>query len=299
MDNKLTSSSVLSQYQPRIENVLNNYLPNKDIEPRLLHQAMRYSVLNGGKRIRPLLVYATGECFSLNKDILDAPAAAIEFIHAYSLIHDDLPSMDDDDLRRGKATAHKAFDEATAILSGDALQTLAFDVLSSSLHSINTENQLEIINILSKSAGSLGMVGGQVIDLSSTGKMLSEQQLENMHRHKTGALIHASVMMGALCFSGLTKAHRIALEKYAYCIGLAFQVRDDILDIESDTETLGKQQGADIAANKATYPAILGMPAAKQKVITLYEESYDALTYFGAEADLLRKIADFIVKRIQ
>jgi len=168
MDHKLTSSSVLSQYQRRIENVLNNYLPDENIEPCLLHRAMRYSVLDGGKRIRPLLVYATGECFSLDKDILDAPAAAIEFIHAYSLIHDDLPAMDDDDLRRGKATAHKAFDEATAILSGDALQTLAFDVLSSPLHNINTKNQLEIMNILSKSAGSLGMVGGQVIDLSST-----------------------------------------------------------------------------------------------------------------------------------
>jgi len=295
----MTSSSAVHQYQLRIENVLKGYLPDEDVEPRLLHQAMRYSVLEGGKRIRPLLVYATGECFSLDKACLDAPAAAIEFIHAYSLIHDDLPSMDDDDLRRGKATAHKAFDEATAILSGDALQTLAFEILSSPLHNIDTKNQLKIINLLSKSAGCLGMVGGQVIDLSSTGKKLSEQQLENMHRHKTGALIHASVMMGAFCFSGLTEPHRLALEKYAYCIGLAFQVRDDILDIESDTETLGKQQGADIAANKATYPAILGMTATKQKVVKLYEESYDALSCFGAEADLLRKIADFIVKRVQ
>ena len=299
MNNKLISSSALKQYQLRIENVLNTYLPDDNIEPCLLHKAMRYSVLDGGKRIRPLLVYATGECFSLNKDILDAPAAAIEFIHAYSLIHDDLPSMDDDDLRRGKATAHKAFDEATAILSGDALQALAFEVLSSSLHSINTKNQLKIMNILSKSAGSLGMVGGQVIDLSSTGKALSEQQLENMHRHKTGALIYASVMMSAFCFDDLSETQRLALEKYAYCIGLAFQVRDDILDIESDTKTLGKQQGADIAANKATYPAILGMVATKKKVVKLYEESYDALSCFGAEADLLRKIADFIVRRVQ
>ncbi|HIO93160.1 MAG TPA: geranyl transferase [Leucothrix mucor] len=299
MSNKLMGISVLSQYQSRVESVLDTYLPDASHEPRLLHQAMRYSVLGGGKRIRPLLVYASGECFAVNKKILDAPAAAIEFMHVYSLIHDDLPSMDDDDLRRGKVTAHKAFDEATAILSGDALQALAFDVLSSSLHKIDTKNQLKIINILSKTAGSLGMVGGQVIDLSSTGKTLSEQQLENMHLHKTGALIRASVMMGAFCSENLSQQHRTALEQYAHCIGLAFQVRDDILDIESDTETLGKQQGADIAANKATYPAILGMTAAKQKATKLYETSYEALSCFGAEADLLRNIADFIVKRVQ
>ena len=289
----------IAQYQRRIEKVLNNKLPDATTEPSLLHQAMRYSVLDGGKRIRPLLVYAAGECFQTDKKILDAPAAAIELLHAYSLVHDDLPSMDDDDLRRGKATAHKAFDEATAILSGDALQTLAFDVLSSPLHKLSSKNQLKIINILSQTAGSLGMVGGQVIDLSSTGKTLSEQQLENMHLHKTGALIRASVMMGATCSEQLTVQQQTALEKYAVCIGLAFQVRDDILDIESDTATLGKQQGADIAANKATYPAILGMTAAKEKMLNLYDSSYKALSCFGAEADLLRNIADFIVKRIQ
>ncbi|HFC92074.1 MAG TPA: geranyl transferase [Leucothrix mucor] len=289
----------IAQYQQRIEKVLNKKLPDATIEPSLLHQAMRYSVLNGGKRIRPLLVYAAGECFQTNKTLLDAPAAAIELLHAYSLVHDDLPSMDDDDLRRGKATAHKAFDESTAILSGDALQTLAFDVLSSPLHNLSSKNQLKIINILSQTAGSLGMVGGQVIDLSSTGKNLSEQQLENMHLHKTGALIRASVMMGATCSEKLTVKLQTALEKYAICIGLAFQVRDDILDIESDTATLGKQQGADIAANKATYPAILGMTAAKEKMLDLYASSYKALSCFGAEADLLRNIADFIVKRVQ
>ncbi|MCK5919064.1 MAG: polyprenyl synthetase family protein [Cocleimonas sp.] len=289
----------IAEYQRRIEQVLNNKLPVATAEPRLLHQAMRYSVLEGGKRIRPLLVYAAGECFQVDKNVLDAPAAAIELLHAYSLVHDDLPSMDDDDLRRGKATAHKAFDEATAILSGDALQTLAFDVLSSPLHAISLKNQLKIINILSQTAGSLGMVGGQVIDLSSTGKTLSEQQLENMHLCKTGALIRASVIMGATCSEQLTAQKQAALEKYAVCIGLAFQVRDDILDIESDTATLGKQQGADIAANKATYPAILGMTAAKEKMLNLYDSSYKALSCFGAEADLLRSIADFIVKRIQ
>lgn len=296
---QMSVATKISQYQQRIEKVLNNKLPDAITEPSLLHQAMRYSVLDGGKRIRPLLVYAAGECFQVDKNILDAPAAAIELLHVYSLVHDDLPSMDDDDLRRGKATAHKAFDEATAILSGDALQTLAFNVLSSPLHKLPLKNQLKIISILSQTAGSLGMVGGQVIDLSSTGKILSEQQLENMHLHKTGALIRASVMMGATCSEQLTAQQHAALEKYAVCIGLAFQVRDDILDIESDTTTLGKQQGADIAANKATYPAILGMPAAKEKMLNLYDSAYKALSCFGAEADLLRNIADFIVKRIQ
>ena len=289
----------LTQYQLRIENVLSNSLPKADIEPCLLHKAMQYSVLGGGKRIRPLLVYAAGECFHVDKKTLDAPAAAIECLHAYSLVHDDLPSMDDDDLRRGKATTHKAFDEATAILAGDALQTLAFELLSSPLHNISLKNQLKLINILSKTAGSFGMVGGQIIDLSSTGKILSEKQLENMHLHKTGALIKASVMMGASCSEQLTEQQQTALENYAVCIGLAFQVQDDILDIESDTETLGKQQGADIAANKATYPAILGMQAAKEKALNLYQSSHDALSCFGEEANLLRKIADFIVKRNQ
>ena len=295
----MTTVAQLTNYQLRVENVLNNAIPKAETEPCLLHKAMRYSVLGGGKRIRPLLVYAAGECFKIDKKILDAPAVAIELLHAYSLIHDDLPSMDDDDLRRGKATTHKAFDEATAILAGDALQTLAFEILASDLHNISLKNQLKLINILAKSAGSLGMVGGQVIDLSSTNKKLSESQLENMHLHKTGALISASVMMGANCSDKLTQQQKIALEQYAACIGLAFQVQDDILDIESDTETLGKQQGADIDANKATYPAILGMSAAKEKTASLYQSSYDALSCFGEEANLLRKIADFIVKRNQ
>ncbi|MCK5896346.1 MAG: (2E,6E)-farnesyl diphosphate synthase [Cocleimonas sp.] len=296
---QLSTVSKLTQYQERIEQALEHILPEITTEPSVLHQAMRYSVLGGGKRIRPLLVYAAGECFQVDKKTLDRPAVAIELLHAYSLVHDDLPSMDDDDLRRGKATTHKAFDEATAILAGDALQTLAFDILSTPMHTLPLKNQLEIINILSKAAGSLGMVGGQVIDLSSAGKQLSEQQLENMHLHKTGALIRASVMMGALCSEQQTKQQKNALETYAYCIGLAFQVRDDIIDIESDTATLGKQQGADIAANKATYPAILGMKVAKEKMLNLYDTSHNALSCFGEEADLLRKIADFIVKRIQ
>ncbi len=295
----MTTVVKLTDYQLRVENVLNNAIPKAEDEPCLLHKAMRYSVLGGGKRIRPLLVYATGECFNIDKKTLDAPAVAIELLHAYSLVHDDLPAMDDDDLRRGKASTHKAFDEATAILAGDALQTLAFEILASDLHNISLKNQLKLINILAKSAGSFGMVGGQVIDLSSTNKRLSESQLENMHQHKTGALISASVMMGANCSDKLTQQQKISLEQYATCIGLAFQVQDDILDIESDTETLGKQQGADIDANKATYPAILGMSAAKEKTASLYQSAYNALSCFGEEANLLRKIADFIVKRNQ
>lgn len=298
-NDKIHVLTTFTQYRQRVESALNYHLPPATTEPCLLHRAMRYSVLDGGKRIRPLLVYASGACFNVDKKVLDVPAVAIELLHAYSLVHDDLPSMDDDDLRRGKATTHKAFDEATAILAGDALQTLAFDVLSSPLPILPLKNQLSIINLLTKTAGSLGMVGGQSIDLSATGKQLSEQQLENMHLHKTGALISASVIMGAMCSEQLTAPHKKALEQYATCIGLAFQVRDDILDIESDTETLGKQQGADIAANKATYPAVLGMIEAKEKMINLYESSYTALSCFGKEADLLRHIADFIVKRVQ
>lgn len=295
----MTNSAQLTDYQTRIEAVLDDLLPENNCEPEMLHDAMRYAVLNGGKRIRPLLVYATGECFTIAKDVLDLPAAAIEFIHAYSLVHDDLPSMDDDDLRRGKPTVHIAYDEAMAVLTGDGLQTLAFDVLAEKLHGINTKNQLKIIQILAKASGSRGMVGGQVIDLSSAGKVLSEKELETMHLHKTGALIKACVMMAAYCAESVTQQQQQALETYAESIGLAFQVRDDILDIESDTETLGKLQGADVAANKATYPAILGMSEAKSKALTLHQQAIDALSCFGKEADLLRQIADFIVNRIK
>ena len=285
-------------YQNRIEEVLQEMLPKND-QP--LTEPMRYSVLDGGKRIRPLLVYAAGEALGVSVDLLDKPAAAIELIHAYSLIHDDLPCMDDDKLRRGKPTSHIAFDEATAVLTGDALQTLAFEVLSQPLHGISAENQLKILHLLSTASGASGMVKGQMIDLSSVGERLTERQLETMHEHKTGALIKASVLMPTYCNNDADDrfaVQRKNLEDYANAIGLAFQVRDDILDIQSDTETLGKQQGADIAADKPTYPSILGMSTAKEKLYQLHQKALNSLEDFGKEAELLREIAEFIVKRI-
>lgn len=288
-------------YQQHIEKLLEKTLPKNSQEPTKLHEAMRYSVLGGGKRIRPLLVYATGKALGIPTKQLDAPAIAIELIHAYSLIHDDLPCMDDDDLRRGKPTIHIAFDEATAVLAGDAIQTLAFEILSKASPTICAKNQLKILNILTTSSGINGMVKGQAIDLAAVGKKLTETQLETMHKHKTGALIHASVLMATYCnkdFSLDIKSQRKKLADYADAIGLAFQVRDDILDIQSDTETLGKQQGADLAANKPTYPSILGMVKAKEKLFQLHQKAVDSLVDFGEEAILLREIAEFIVKRI-
>ncbi len=290
-------------YQQRIEQFLESALISST--PPHLDEAMRYSVLGGGKRVRPLLVYATGEALKINMALLDLPAAAIELVHAYSLIHDDLPSMDNDALRRGKPTTHIAYDEATAILAGDALQTKAFQLLSKPIQGICAENQLKILNILATSSGADGMVKGQSIDLASVGKRLTESELENMHNHKTGALITASVEMATYCMETTAQAsseqaiqQRKNLTEYSKAIGLAFQVRDDILDIQSDTETLGKQQGADIAAGKPTYPSIMGMSAAKEKLFNLHKKALDSLIDFGEEADSLREIASFIVKRI-
>jgi geranylgeranyl pyrophosphate synthase len=288
-------------YQQRIEGVLDALLKPASDDSQVLQESMRYAVLDGGKRIRPLLVYAAGEALGVNAYLLDKPAAAIELIHAYSLIHDDLPCMDDDDLRRGKPTVHITFDEATAVLAGDALQTLAFEILSQPLHGICATNQLKILQTLTISSGAKGMVKGQMIDLYAAGETLTEAQLETMHNHKTGALIKASVLMPTYCndvnADGLA-TQREKLEEYADAIGLAFQVRDDIIDIQSDTETLGKQQGADSAADKPTYPSILGMDAAKEKLYQLHQKALNSLKGFGNEADLLREIAEFIVKRI-
>ena len=291
-----------SIYQQRVEKALETVLPAATSEPQRLHEAVRYSVLGGGKRVRPLLVYATGEALGLSLHLLDMPALSIELMHAYSLVHDDLPSMDDDDLRRGKKTTHIAFDEATAVLAGDALQTLSFDILSRPLQGISSKNHLKMLNILASASGLSGMVKGQAIDLSAVGKTLTEAQLEKMHRHKTGALIRASVLMATYCSSEPdsqeTREKRLALQNYADAIGLAFQVRDDILDIQSDTETLGKQQGADLAADKPTYPSIIGMTASKEKLFHLHQKAVDSVEGFGYEADALREIAAFIVKRI-
>ena len=290
-------------YQQRIERLLEETLPQQASQTNSLNEAMRYSVLGGGKRIRPLLVYATGEALNLPVKQLDVAAVAVELIHAYSLVHDDLPCMDDDDLRRGKETTHIKFDEAIAVLTGDALQTLAFEILSNSMEGVSAENQLKVLKTLTSASGATGMVLGQAIDLAAVGKSLNEAQLGEMHSHKTGAIICASVAMATYCRMETKNSKEIdhkreALLSYATAIGLAFQVRDDILDIQSDTETLGKTQGADIAAGKPTYPSIIGMENAKTKLYQLYEKSINALSIFGNEADLLRDIARFIVKRI-
>jgi len=290
-------SPALQAYQARIESVLERVLPSTEIVPMRLHEAMRYSVLNGGKRIRPLLVYATGDALGVPAALLDIPAAALELIHVYSLIHDDLPAMDDDVLRRGKPTCHCAYDEATAILAGDALQALAFQLLTQADEQISAEQRLHMIQQLSSASGSRGMVGGQAIDLGAVGKQLTELELEQMHIHKTGALIRSSVLLAAYAAPTLAEKQRFQLDHYAKCLGLAFQVQDDILDVESDTQTLGKTRGADAAAGKPTYPSIIGMSAAKRKLDELYLEAVAVLE--GLNAPLLLEIAEFTVKRVQ
>jgi geranylgeranyl pyrophosphate synthase len=284
--------------QTRAEAALDARLPAETRIPARLHRAMRYSVLGGGKRLRPLLTYATGETLGLSLDSLDGPASAVEFIHVYSLIHDDLPAMDDDDLRRGKPTCHKAFDEATAILAGDGLQALAFHVLAHDPSiAVPAENRIAMIETLATASGSFGMVGGQAIDLDSVGKALDLPSLENMHIRKTGALIRASVKLAALAQVPVETAAADKLDHYAKCIGLAFQIQDDILDEESDTVTLGKTQGKDRDHNKPNYPALLGLSGAKEKARELHEAALKSLAGFGPEADLLRDLSRFIIER--
>jgi len=295
---KQNTERQIEEWRQRSEKSLDKWLPSEKINPVLLHQAMRYSVLNGGKRVRPTLVYAAGYAVSAEIDALDAPASAVEYIHAYSLVHDDLPAMDDDDLRRGKLTCHKAFNESQAILAGDALQSLAFHILAHELpNSIPAEKKLDIIDTLAVASGSRGMAGGQAIDLASVGKSLNIAELEDMHVHKTGALIRASVKMGALCQPNIDNKQLKNLDHYAKCIGLAFQIQDDILDVTSDTETLGKTQGADIALNKPTYPALLGLDGAREMAAELHKEAHDSLNIFAEKAEPLRWLADYIVKR--
>ncbi len=295
-------SNALKEYlsfcQNRVEMALEDRLPNGQLLPQKLHQAMRYSVLNGGKRMRPMLTYCTGKTLGIDPEALDGPACAVEFIHVYSLIHDDLPAMDDDDLRRGKATCHVAFDEATAILAGDALQALAFEILAHDPSIMTTaEGRLKMIIALAKASGSQGMVGGQAIDLQSVGTRLNLPELENMHIHKTGALIRASVNMATLVKTDIDPNVATKLDHYAKCIGLSFQVKDDILDEESDTATLGKTQGKDKDNDKPTYPALLGLAGAKQKAQELHEKALDSLSIFGKEADLLRDLSLYIIQR--
>lgn len=284
--------------QARIEQMLDQALPAVDITPNTLHSAMHYSALGGGKRVRALLCYAAAEMCDTNITIADAAASAVELIHAYSLVHDDMPCMDDDDLRRGKPSCHKQYDDATALLVGDALQSLAFEVLSQpqlcNNTSLQARQQIDMLNILAKASGSTGMAGGQAIDLASVGKPLTQTELESMHHLKTGALILASVLLGAV--SGST-AQMAAVRSYASNIGLAFQVVDDILDVEADTATLGKTAGKDANSNKPTYVTILGLELAKQHAQQLYEDAITALAPFGDSAQRLRELAGFIMQR--
>ncbi|PKO70103.1 MAG: geranyl transferase, partial [Betaproteobacteria bacterium HGW-Betaproteobacteria-17] len=249
--------------QTRMESVLAEWLPPAHIVPQRLHEAMRYAVLDGGKRVRPLLAFAAGEVTGASPERVQHAAAAVELIHAYSLVHDDMPAMDDDALRRGKPTVHVEFDEATALLVGDALQSLAFDILASTPLAADAASQLNMVQLLAQAAGSRGMAGGQAIDLASVGKPLDLTELEFMHIHKTGALIRASVLLGAQC-GNVPDATRTALDHYAKCIGLAFQVVDDVLDAEAPTATLGKTAGKDAANNKPTYVSLLGAARARE-----------------------------------
>lgn len=290
--------ALLIEYQQRVNQALEKWLPAAELNPTQLHQAMRYSVLASGKRVRPILVYATASALNIPLEKVDGIATAVEIIHAYSLIHDDLPAMDDDDLRRGRPTCHKQFDEATAILAGDALQALAFYILSHDPEmTSDSANRLRMIEKLALFSGSRGMAGGQAIDLASVGKTLNLEQLETMHIHKTGALIRTCIHMAALSASQIDEQQMQALDKYAKKIGLSFQVQDDILDVISDTETLGKPQGSDAGLDKPTFPSIIGLQAAQDKALHLHQQAVEAIEHFGSEADILRAISHWFVAR--
>jgi len=296
------SSSQLESYllgcRARVEAALDRCLPPESVQPIQLHAAMRYATFGNGKRIRPVLVYAAGEALSLPSESLDGPACAVELIHTYSLIHDDLPAMDNDDLRRGRQTCHRKFDEATAILAGDALQSLAFKIISSDkTMTANANIRIDMVESLAIASGSRGMAGGQALDLAAVGQEINLAELENMHIHKTGALIRASVKLGTLQAVDIEPVLVRGLDHYSKCIGLAFQVVDDILDIEGDTQTLGKTKGKDAANNKPTYPALLGLEASHRMAERLHQEALDSISPLDNKADPLRWLAGYVVQR--
>ncbi len=290
-------SAWMASVQASVEQALADNLPPADATPQRLHEAMRYAVLGGGKRVRPLLVCAAGALFDAPAATLSRAAVAVELIHAYSLVHDDLPCMDDDALRRGRATVHVHFDEATALLAGDALQAQAFAVLADAAAGIAPARQVEMLRLLAHAAGSRGMCGGQAIDLASVGLVLARDQLEQMHRLKTGALLRAAVLLGAWCGKAPDGDEQRALEDYADAVGLAFQVVDDVLDATADSATLGKTAGKDAAANKPTYVSILGLQASQSLAEKLRIDAHTAVARFGAAAGPLRQLADLIVQR--
>ena len=289
---------ILQAYQTRVDHALLARLPCSDAPPTQLPVAMKYAVTNGGKRVRPVLAYATGKALGIALERLDTAACALEMMHAYSLVHDDLPAMDDDDLRRGKPTCHMAFDEATAILAGDALQALAFTVLALNPDpELSDRAKLLMIQELGNASGAEGMAAGQAIDLESVGHTLNLEQLENMHRHKTGALIKASVLLPAMMVASADDEVLEKLDTYAAAVGLSFQIIDDILDVVSDTQTLGKQQGADMALNKPTYPALLGLQGARDHAANMHINAIAALDGLGSNFDELRMLSAYIVER--
>jgi farnesyl diphosphate synthase len=281
-----------------MEQALAARLPDSRMVPARLHEAMRYSVLGGGKRIRPALLFATARTLGLSEDEVEAAACAIELVHVYSLVHDDLPAMDNDDLRRGRPTCHKAFDEATALLVGDALQPLAFQLLANDPALPESPAiRLRLIDVLAQAIGTFGMAGGQAIDLAVQGKRLDIGQVEDMHARKTGAVIRASVLMAAECVPPLDANLYAALTRYASALGLAFQIQDDLLDVTGDVSTLGKATGADSERSKPTHPAIIGIQASQQRVRLLHNQAIHALVPFGDKAESMRSLAHWLLSR--
>lgn len=288
----------IDSYTVRVNERLDAALPPASVAPRRLHEAMRYAVFNGGKRVRPLLTYATGECLGIEAHRLDAPAVALELIHAFSLVHDDLPAMDDDELRRGKPTVHIQYDEATAILAADALQPLAFGVLAN-LESVSADTRVALVRLVAEACGSTGMTGGQSIDLDAEGKVLDASELERMYSMKTGALIHAAVVSACLVQEDLPTQTYEALDSFGRSIGVAFQIKDDILDVEGETHVIGKPAGADQRLDKATYPRLFGLDESRRRCAELLDAALDNLAIFGRDAASLEWLARFIVQRGQ
>lgn len=291
-------ANLLHGWQVRMERALAARLPSADLLPQRLHAAMRYSVLGGGKRVRPALLFAAARTVGLIEEQVEGAACAVELIHAYSLVHDDLPAMDDDDLRRGRPTCHRAFDEATAVLVGDALQPLAFELLARDPGLPDSSAvRLRLVELLAQASGSLGMAGGQAIDLTVKGSQITLTDLQALHERKTGALIRASVLMGATCRPELPPAAHAALETFATAVGLAFQIQDDVLDVTGDVATLGKAVGADLRQARPTYPVLMGLAGAREQVQKLYAQASDALAPFGEAATPLRQVSSWLLSR--
>jgi farnesyl diphosphate synthase len=291
-------SERVPEYRSRVDVALERWLPEAEVEPVVFHQAMRYAALGPGKRIRPMLAYATGEVLGIEPLLIDPIAVSIELLHAYSLVHDDLPAMDDDDLRRGRATTHVAYDDATAILVGDALQALAFEILATDRAYDGLEAvRVELVSELATATGSLGMVGGQMIDLSAEGNWVDAGSLETMYTLKTGRLIRAAIVMACHCKDGIDSTEFAALDHFSQMIGLAFQVKDDLLEVDESTETIGKSQGSDTKNAKATYPGLLGIDTARGRAEELYRDALGALDPLGEAAAPLRWLSDFVVSR--